>query len=124
SRWQRETGQAPSLQLGCQGLLRRCYWQDERLLWNDDPSEEVGYDAGANSGCKCDEKPQDTHERYVEIQMVGQTGADASDFLVRARAHQLLWRGRNPHHVATVGAKAPVISDGFAASVAVHGCIS
>src|SRR3984893_4634666 len=105
-------------------LMRARHWQQKRLFRNDDPSEDVRDDARENSARERDEEPQDPHERCVEIEILSQPGTNARDLSVGARAQQSLRRGRNPYHVSAVGAKAAVLSDGLATSVAVHGCVS
>src|SRR5271169_3377136 len=119
-----QTGQVLSLQLARQGLPRRRHWQQERLLRNDDPSEHVRDDAWGNSARERDEEPEDAHERNVKLKIVSQPGTNARDLSVGAGAHQFLRHGRNAHDVSAVGAKAAILSNGLAASVAVHGCVS
>ena len=51
-------------------LLCRDHGFQFRLLWNDDPCEQVRDDAGTDSGSERDEDVEDAHERYVEIEIL------------------------------------------------------
>src|SRR5580700_3129496 len=96
--------------------------QQQRLFRNDDPRQNVRDDPGYKSATQGNEEPEDAHQRSVELKIVRQSGTNTADFAVGARAHQLLRNGRNPHQNAAVRAIARVISDNFAASIAIHDC--
>src|SRR4029077_14915186 len=91
--------------------------------WNDEPCKQIRDDARTDSGRERDEQVEHAHERYVEIEILSQPGTNASDLSLCAGAYQSL-RGRSPHHITAVRARPTVISDGLAASVAVHDCAS
>ena len=62
-------------------------WREGWLLGNDDPGEDVGDDSGEKSGRKRDQNPEETNEGSVEVNVMGYSGADASDATVVTRAH-------------------------------------
>src|SRR5258708_19242576 len=93
-----------------------------RFGWNDDPRQQIRDDPWANSGGEGNEHPQDTHQRHIQIEILSQTGTNTRNLFVASEAHQPLRRRRRTGHTPAVGAKANVLSNGLAATVAIHAC--
>src|ERR1700733_580645 len=51
---------------------------------------------------------------------MSEPGTNAGDLFLGAGAHQFLGRGWNPHYLAATGADPVILSEGLAASVAIH----
>src|ERR1700693_1892604 len=71
-------------------LLCGEYWFQFRFRWNDDPCEQVGDDARTNAGRERDEDAEDANEGYVEIEMLGQPGANTCNLSVGSGGGRVL----------------------------------
>jgi hypothetical protein len=92
-------------------------------LRSDDPSDYVRNNAREDSSGKGDEEPEDSHERDVLIEILSQTGTNSCDLSV-TYAQQFLRSRQKTYQFATVRTEPAILSNGFAASVAVHGSAS
>src|SRR5208337_2103247 len=57
----------------------------------DNPEDHVGQEAGA--GAENSQEPEHANQRGIKIEIIGKTGTDTADLLVRTGAHEALGRG-------------------------------
>src|SRR5512138_774737 len=89
------------------------------FLGHYDPADQVSENSRAREDHH--EQPDQADECHVQIQVFGDTCADASDFTILARAHKPLAGGYSAHPNSAIGADIGVVLNDLATVVAVHG---
>src|SRR5581483_3174295 len=105
---------------------RRLYGRGRRgvnhanwLFGDDDPADDVGHQPGAAEDQQ--QQPDHADQRDVEIEVVGDGGADAGDFAIHsARAHEAMPDGDVADTASAVGTMNGVVLNDLTAVVAVH----